>query len=946
MNSQIFDTAVRDALLVGTSNNVPGPFPLNQEFIIVFAANSRLGDDGASSSLGGFGDIRVTSPATGKNVITVGSSESVRLDGSGCVIPADRDNSFDIWEQSAFGPTLDGRFKPEIVAPGTTIWAAKTLLAAFIDSMNIITPTISVDACGNLGSEAIFACSLTNLYCNPRMPFEACFPDRSALIVAPSPHGIVGVPFEPPPALYDCSFGSSYAAPAVSGAIQLLWWYFQNRLLNELDIALLQPSPAMSKAYLCNAARYLPITNPQTGARDTLPSPAQGMGELDLLRMFDSVPRVIRDESTPRAIDTPLITTNPAPQQTYFSQSGQSYEITGKIADSTKPFRATLAWTDVPGPTLVNDLDLQVTVGNTTYKGNVFVEDHSVAGGGFDSINNMESVFLPTGGAVTAGAPYQVVVRATNIAGDAVPNVGSSLDQDFALVIYNSGAATSDVPYTSTNNSCSTAIAISNFPYVFSNKLDTTIYHNVHPSPTAARGGREEFFKLELPTAGAHFTINTSGSRFNTVLSVWSVQLLPQNIFVRNPCGALVEVTSNANGNNSQVSFTADGSNTYYIVVEPQNDGSGGQMVLNVSASGLPVSISPTHLDFGAVISGTTSSVQTITYHNSSANPVLVSDVSIQGANASDFVIVDQNCSGNVIPALSNCTIRVAFAPSSTNAAVAELIITDDLLGSPRTILLSGQGLSQAPLICLSNANLIFGSTSMGSTSAVQSITITNCGTEVLSITNIGLAGLNTAEFRISADTCSGQTIAVGGTCSFNVAFAPTNTGAEIASVVFSNNTPFNPQIVQLSGGGVSSQPDALISTRKSAKSFSSKIVTLKVHRGKKAVFYVKVRNVGTGVDSFLIQGPTTSDPVAINYFLGMDKKTDLISLTTLVAAGTYSTGNLAPSATTGDTTLIRVEVTADSNAPKGSLTTISVTVTSATDPSKTDAVRALVIVK
>src|SRR4029077_8726557 len=38
-DSQNFDIAFRDALLVGGSNNIPGPSPLNQEFIVVFAAN-------------------------------------------------------------------------------------------------------------------------------------------------------------------------------------------------------------------------------------------------------------------------------------------------------------------------------------------------------------------------------------------------------------------------------------------------------------------------------------------------------------------------------------------------------------------------------------------------------------------------------------------------------------------------------------------------------------------------------------------------------------------------------------------------------------------------------------------------------------------------------------------------------------------------------------------
>jgi uncharacterized repeat protein (TIGR01451 family) len=585
--SQIYDAAVRDALLVGDSNNVPGPSPLNQEFIVVFAANSGLGDEGAGGNVGGFGDIRLTAPATAKNVITVGSSDSVRLDGSGCAPANQEDNSLLLPPFTAFGPTLDGRFKPEIVAPGTTIYGARSEEALFDDPVNGITSEVNIDPCVNLGGDANTVCVLTNLFTCP--PFVAC----SNLTVT-----YVGDNLLPHGGLYQCQSGSSFAAPAVSGGIQLLWWYFQNRLTNELGQALLQPSPAMAKAYLCNSARYLPITNPQTGVSDTLPSSAQGMGEMDLRRMFDGVGRAIRDESSPRAIDSPLITTNPAAQQTYFSQSGQSYELSGRIANNGLPFRVTLAWTDAPGgqfagKELVNDLDLQVTIGGVTYKGNVFAENVSVPGGAFDSVNNMESVFLnPLGSlggipAVTAGAPWQIIVRATSIAGDGVPNVGSSNDQDFALVVYNAATNTlSDVPNLNTNNSCQTAINLTNFPTTFSNTLTTNspaFYGNVQPSPSAGLGGIDEFFKIVLPTAGTAFTIDTIGSDFNTLLSVWTAQAVPQTIFVRGECGALVELVSNTGGLNSQLTFTADGSNDYYIVAEPLNNGPGGHLVLNVA---------------------------------------------------------------------------------------------------------------------------------------------------------------------------------------------------------------------------------------------------------------------------------------------------------------------------------------------------------------------------
>ncbi|HWI58968.1 MAG TPA: proprotein convertase P-domain-containing protein, partial [Bacillota bacterium] len=68
-----------------------------------------------------------------------------------------------------------------------------------------------------------------------------------------------------------------------------------------------------------------------------------------------------------------------------------------------------------------------------TYRGNVFNGTVSISGGTADARNNVESVFLPAG--VTG--PFTVTVLAANINSDGVPNNSDSLDQDFALVIYN-----------------------------------------------------------------------------------------------------------------------------------------------------------------------------------------------------------------------------------------------------------------------------------------------------------------------------------------------------------------------------------------------------------------------------------------------------------------------------------------------------------------------------
>jgi hypothetical protein len=102
----------------------------------------------------------------------------------------------------------------------------------------------------------------------------------------------------------------------------------------------------------------------------------------------------------------------------------------------------TVAWTDAPGSTtgsaLDNDLDLTVTVGGATYKGNVFSGAFSVTGGSADHLNNVESVFLPAG---TTGN-FTVTVTAANINSDGVPGDADPLDQDFALVVYNGDLVT------------------------------------------------------------------------------------------------------------------------------------------------------------------------------------------------------------------------------------------------------------------------------------------------------------------------------------------------------------------------------------------------------------------------------------------------------------------------------------------------------------------------
>lgn len=325
----------------------------------------------------GSGANTVHPPATGKNLISVGAAENVQAfggaDGSG-VDDSGANSANDIISFSSRGPCSDGRKKPEIMAPGTHV------SGGVAQANPVISGNGAADACYN-GSGVS--------------------------------GGVGSIFFPSGQAYYTASSGTSHSTPCVAGGCALVRQFFINQ-------GMAPPSPAMTKAILMNSARYMT----GTGANDTLWSNNQGMGEMNLGETFKRgavTPTVFRDE---QAVDM-------------FTATGQSRSYSGNIADGSKPYRVTLAWTDAPGTTTgtasKNNLDLTVTIGANTYKGNVFSGANSVTGGAADTLNNVESVFLPAG---TTGA-FTVTVTAANINSDGVPNTGGTLDQDFALVIYN-----------------------------------------------------------------------------------------------------------------------------------------------------------------------------------------------------------------------------------------------------------------------------------------------------------------------------------------------------------------------------------------------------------------------------------------------------------------------------------------------------------------------------
>jgi len=273
-------------------------------------------------------------------VISVGATESVQAmggsDGSG-INDAGANSANDIIRFSSRGPCDDGRFKPDLCAPGTHISGGVPQAAKPSATGTAIACYDGNGISGGTGGSSYFP---------------------------------AGQQF------YTASSGRSHSTPGIAGACALLRQYFINHSLTP-------PSPAMTKAYLVNSTRYLT----GTGAGGSLPSSSQGMGSVNLGTAFDGVARVLRDE-----LAADLFTASGQSRQFSGVVSDVSKPFRVTLAWTDAPGSTT-------GNAYNNNLDLTVTAGSTVYKGNFFSGANSIPNGTNDIKNNLECVFLPAGAA-------------------------------------------------------------------------------------------------------------------------------------------------------------------------------------------------------------------------------------------------------------------------------------------------------------------------------------------------------------------------------------------------------------------------------------------------------------------------------------------------------------------------------------------------------------------
>src|SRR5262249_53578081 len=122
-------------------------------------------------------------------------------------------------------------------------------------------------------------------------------------------------------------------------------------------------------------------------------------------------------------------------------------------------------------------------------------------------------------------------------------------------------------------------------------------------------------------------------------------------------------------------------------------------------------------------------------------------------------------------------------------------------------------GATSAPTssVSLSSDSLSFGNQGVNTTSAAQTVKLTNNGTAALSISGIAATGTNAGNFA-QTNTCP-SSLAVNASCTISVTFTPTASGGRSGNITLTDNAVGSPQVVILNGIGIASGSAVHLST-------------------------------------------------------------------------------------------------------------------------------------
>jgi hypothetical protein len=215
-----------------------------------------------------------------------------------------------------------------------------------------------------------------------------------------------------------------------------------------------------------------------------------------------------------------------------------------------------------------------------------------------------------------------------------------------------------------------------------------------------------------------------------------------------------------------------------------------------------PARVVPLSLTFGNQALGTTSATQTVTLSNPVGNPPLnVTGLQVSGNFRRPTGNAGGSCSFDnqfFLNAGASCTINVVFNPTGSAAGLrtGSLSITSgSAVPPPPTVTLHGT--ATVPFATVNPTSLMFGNQLLGTTSAGQTITLTNpAGNPQMNVTRPSFSGNFRRPTGNAGGSCSFDNqffLNSGASCTINVVFNPplgSATGVQTGSLTITSSLP------------------------------------------------------------------------------------------------------------------------------------------------------------
>jgi hypothetical protein len=255
-----------------------------------------------------------------------------------------------------------------------------------------------------------------------------------------------------------------------------------------------------------------------------------------------------------------------------------------------------------------------------------------------------------------------------------------------------------------------------------------------------------------------------------------------------------VTFIDNGDGSGTLAGTPALASGAFPLVLSATNAVTTTTQNFTLTVAGL--SASPSSLNFGTVQLNSSHSLSvTLTNVGTSTVTITGANITLGTANASTYSFVS-HCQ-SPLKAGKTCTIAVTFLGNALGTLTATLNVTDNAVGSPQHISLTGNVID--PIAQFNPARLAFGTEPVGSSTTLP-VQLTNAGQTPLIISGISIVGANSAGF--SQNNNCPVSLSPPNSCTILVTFAPTAKGARTGTLTVTDNVAAGQSTVALTATG------------------------------------------------------------------------------------------------------------------------------------------------